>query len=1210
MRTLQTIHAFQLQRDLTTPDDTLRWVLTGVVHYPELQPWYQNYLNLMLAWSVKTILETPDINAQQQAVAHLQARLSEPEWRLWPGVAQLSALLPLLPLLPAIREELGERTLPTGNSWLEWSAAVADILAASEHPALQQVRQQLEQNIEAWISDTLLQGMAGDARTRPLTSRRLPERWSMAGISPEGMREEGDIRLSGGEMFIREQGRMYRVEPDGEQGVLRLIKPGETHASGASPRVLREDGRWRLDLRPGAGLPGGSPVAGMDMSGGIIRLGQDDMDWLASEETRRVAKVATGVGLGIWWLGTLYAFWRSYHQSAPAAYHPAAQQVPPAPPPSHEAAARLLNPPVTETVVEMGGPQSTGATPGRWQRATALGRRYRVPLGMTALGAISSAAYLHWLRQNSEQDSLTREDLAALQAVLAQRDVQIVTDLPGPQRRGPAAGQRRLLAEEGTGEAAVKAPEYWPALPRQSAIDSRLSNYVRTEFPQAVTSATAAEYSLAYPIEKVYQRNGLEYLYVDGNYRCINIHFTMHANRMAPTGGLLYSNQQWPAENRMSVPVSFDPAIGRWCLMDDPGSSEAPSSGSPYERSGMTSSSADLNREAGNWSAERAFTYDEEDVGQDGAIYQDSRLYIYLHGRYWPFLFINDELGAISNGTGTTWVFRKENVWDIATTLRPMAMPGATVVSAQVEQWVEKEFDQREAYQPRPGDFQSSVENGIYRTASGEDTYYIYVATNFWPVYVEKSKSSLTYNDVGTIFEKQQDYSAKTIRIIKDPHTKQWQDRDKLLNTRYFERPRNTSASAWLTEEAVLWDTDAASKAGFHPPREGNGGVYRQTNGDLYIYLNQKYWPFIFLGGNMGIIPVKISGNAANIVVHNYNGVWDYAGESVQKSPDAIREFIESLMLNTLLDRETRYVLFQALSGHDFVSWSALLQLLVQIIDQEFYRIYTQPVREKIKNILFLKKKIISLQHTERLPLPGIKNEWNDALLGAYYLAFSTGLVDATEIYAAWHSRIVVQDIKNKKKSLEHNNTELQRKLAGINKASLEAKARRYISELNIHKGSHRPLNNPYAESMEEEEKTIRKLAAEARQLKDIANNISNKISEYDKQIKLHSDKYKNYEQGEARAKKTLGPGLALSTDQNTTSMIVDEAIITLALQEIEMVIKEREAYSEEDLQELKTIRTARDLVIRMSEQQSAFNYLVNRLMVAGIEKHTPANDY
>ncbi|AUP76672.1 hypothetical protein CWS02_13945 [Enterobacter sp. EA-1] len=99
-------------------------------------------------------------------------------------------MLPLLPLLPAIREELGEQTLPTGTR-LEWSAAVADILTASERPALQQLRQQLEQNIEAWISDTLLQGVTGGERTRPLTSRRLPESWSMAGIAPEGMRQEG-----------------------------------------------------------------------------------------------------------------------------------------------------------------------------------------------------------------------------------------------------------------------------------------------------------------------------------------------------------------------------------------------------------------------------------------------------------------------------------------------------------------------------------------------------------------------------------------------------------------------------------------------------------------------------------------------------------------------------------------------------------------------------------------------------------------------------------------------------------------------------------------------------------------------------------------------------------------------------------------------------------------------------------------------------------
>ncbi|AUP76666.1 hypothetical protein CWS02_13915 [Enterobacter sp. EA-1] len=62
-----------------------------------------------------------------------------------------------------------------------------------------------------------------------------------------------------------------------------------------------------------------------------------------------------------------------------------------------------------------------------------------------------------------------------------------------------------------------------------------------------------------------------------------------------------------------------------------------------------------------------------------------------------------------------------------------------------------------------------------------------------------------------------------------------------------------------------------------------------------------------------------------------------------------------------------------------------------------------------------LKNKLAHMQHkthyTEQL-LPAVKrNEWNDALLGAYYHAFSTGLVDATEIYSSgilvWSFRIL-----------------------------------------------------------------------------------------------------------------------------------------------------------------------------------------------------------
>ncbi|AUP76667.1 hypothetical protein CWS02_13920 [Enterobacter sp. EA-1] len=115
---------------------------------------------------------------------------------------------------------------------------------------------------------------------------------------------------------------------------------------------------------------------------------------------------------------------------------------------------------------------------------------------------------------------------------------------------------------------------------------------------------------------------------------------------------------------------------------------------------------------------------------------------------------------------------------------------------------------------------------------------------------------------------------------------------------------------------------------------EGNGGIYRQPNGDLYIFLNKARWPFVFFGGNMGGISVKKNGEMTNVIVHNYNGMWEYSGESAVDAQQTIGDLIGSLLINAEIARETRHALFHALSGHDFVSWNTLLQLLVQIIDR------------------------------------------------------------------------------------------------------------------------------------------------------------------------------------------------------------------------------------------------------------------------------------
>ncbi len=188
----------------------------------------------------------------------------------------------------------------------------------------------------------------------------------------------------------------------------------------------------------------------------------------------------------------------------------------------------------------MDEPQNTDATPLAARRCAGGGA---IAYHMTALGAISSAAYLQWLLQNPEQDILTGEDLTALQAVLAQRDYQIVTDIPEPQKpeRVRRAGQRRLLADESTTPAPERVPENWPSLPRNTVVDAALEKAVRETFPPA-KPVTLSQISTSAMNDEKSIRRGLNYLFVAGNYRYIDLYLNTQAGitaRVYATASLL-----------------------------------------------------------------------------------------------------------------------------------------------------------------------------------------------------------------------------------------------------------------------------------------------------------------------------------------------------------------------------------------------------------------------------------------------------------------------------------------------------------------------------------------------------------------------------------------------------------------------------------------------------------------------------------------------
>ncbi|WP_170933828.1 hypothetical protein, partial [Kosakonia oryzendophytica] len=117
--------------------------------------------------------------------------------------------------------------------------------------------------------------------------------------------------------------------------------------------------------------------------------------------------------------------------------------------------------------------------------------------------------------------------------------------------------------------------------------------------------------------------------------------------------------------------------------------------------------------------------------------------------------------------------------------------PGVSVVSRDIDERIEKEFDPRNAMQPSPGAFKTQKERGIYESASGET--FIYAAINFWPVTLTKTNASSTVYDNATTYEKRNDSTAKTVNIFNDRQSQQWGDKDQTPTTGTGKRPDNTN---------------------------------------------------------------------------------------------------------------------------------------------------------------------------------------------------------------------------------------------------------------------------------------------------------------------------------------------------------------------------------------------------------------------------------
>jgi hypothetical protein len=455
--------------------DVWAWAVQGLKHYPQLRPYYQQFMMACVQWSLYRASVSKDPSEQRDLLQKVQTQLRE--LSDWPGVNALTYLVPLIPDLLRIPNELASQ-MPETKSWLEWAQALTTILASSDSRALQGVRGKLESFVEDWVAEVLQQGMEsvlGSWLTQQVTtppdmgekpegadggSRALNTAWASDVDLREQLPDEQGIytryTASAEEQFIRQEGHAYRVRWDSSQETWRLMKEGAGSMLLALA-VVRESGHWRIRLLS-RGPKGGAPVTPGtiatapspsldDWSGSLeTEWPRDFIIQLTQAELRSLGcgpdwRIPLGVGvttaLAICWLASLELFWRMRRPGAAQETGAPASENAAAPQPRPEVIELVpVHRPGSEIVAELAAREAA--------RYATRQAKVAVPLAASAVAAAQANAETDRLLQPEVPPPAIRRDVlqAPAHALSAADPANVAAAAERRSSARPAVGQR------------------------------------------------------------------------------------------------------------------------------------------------------------------------------------------------------------------------------------------------------------------------------------------------------------------------------------------------------------------------------------------------------------------------------------------------------------------------------------------------------------------------------------------------------------------------------------------------------------------------------------------------------------------------------------------------------------------------------------------------------------------------------------------------
>ena len=673
-------------------------------------------------------------------------------------------------------------------------------------------------------------------------------------------------------------------------------------------------------------------------------------------------------------------------------------------------------------------------------------------------------------------------------------------------------------------------------------------------------------------------------------------------------------------EGNTWMPTATEEAKRNYPPLPVSGESTPAQEGDVGKRSSDSSVSAEITTKVKKWSIQNSYFYTNMRKGEEGQIYTNTNTkknYIYISGLYWPIILTGNSTSVITLSYNDQTqekvinikVRKVEGQWELSTEYNSRPVPEKSAGYFSIKNYIATFLNTSHAATFNNNDLKK-LDNDLYTDPASNKTY-ILINNHYWLIAPVKLKD-IVFREKTEVWQIIDPRGNESLNVVYNTSSKTWEPlKVEGLSTYYYDDgTAATALAADLLAEINKWDPDSAVRPEDSAPGS-EGEVYKGQGRTYYIYIKGRYWQFNWINSKTGGVTITTNGVRKLIILQRDKNQWQYFDEEIISDSFDIGSLLNDIK-DAELDNDTRTALDSLLLGEKFTSLDNFLSKLQKILEDSFYKNYENLTSEKLKDTLYLRKKIFEIQQNVAYYKPDEENadnqyNWNEGLLAIYQEEFSNEAGQTTSIYAARQALVVAEEAKKRVAQFDPTSIDkqLEKEHAEIKKLN---EWRLYYFTLKMPGPIDKRLQYTQPR-IDDLDITIKQHTTKVEQLNTLKNSILKRKSEYQKVIDDYKKNYKIANDGMDLAKKTIKNKQSL-TGKNDPVKIAEEALIDLTLQKINLRNGQTKEFTTEDLNKLKVLSVAQDMLTQVLERYFLGQTLIQKMSTASITFPAVQNNY